>query len=82
MLGYNMQLKIPPNSENKYKVLQCNKEDVIILITFVGLLLDVRRFYSNASYAAKAKFTNFSPLTATWNHTAAWQQPDSGNHSL
>jgi len=65
-----MPLKITPNSENKCKVWKCNKGDVIILITFVGLSLGLRRFCSNTVYAAKAEFTNISPFTVTGNHTA------------
>lgn len=68
MLGYNVQLKITPNSENKYKVWGCNKENVLTLITFVGLSLDLK-FCSNTSYAAKV----YKPLTfdSYGNNTAA-----------
>lgn len=53
------------------EVLQCNREDIIVLITFIGTSPALMRFCSNRNYAVKAKFTNFPPLTALGSHIAA-----------
>lgn len=59
-----------PNSENKYKVLECNKEAGKILVILAGLSVDLRKVCSNKNCAAEDKFTN-SPLTAVWKYRVA-----------
>lgn len=78
-----MQIKTT-NLEIKYKVLECNEGGVKILVAFVGLSPGLKRFCSNTSYAAKAKFTDFSALTV-WlrdSYTAAGEQSHSDSNSL